>query len=212
MLTPRSGLPLFFVGVFLFVLLLNTLVAQPDRVRLLRSLAVMLGSALVLKFVVLGVAVRAHPGAARRACWWRCSTPRRSADHAGAAVAGAGYLAFFATALFLAGVGALPAARPFSGRPALGSFTRAELEPAPCMQSIRAWRVVRRTKTGIDVLEHAMQGVHTSENRGQIVSFHAEPGIIGMRSEVEVRSFKDTPVEREVIVKMPHVPIAAARR
>ena len=53
MLTPRSGLPLFFVDVFLFVLLLNTLVAQPDRVRLLRSLAVILGSALVLKFVVL---------------------------------------------------------------------------------------------------------------------------------------------------------------
>ena len=53
LLTPRSGLPLFFVDVFLFVLLLNTLVAQPDRVRLLRSLAVILGSALVLKFVVL---------------------------------------------------------------------------------------------------------------------------------------------------------------
>src|SRR5258708_11608610 len=53
MLTPRSGLPLFFVDVFLFVLLLNTLVVQPDRVRLLRSLAVILGSALVLKFVIL---------------------------------------------------------------------------------------------------------------------------------------------------------------
>jgi hypothetical protein len=72
--------------------------------------------------------------------------------------------------------------------------------------------VVRRTKSGIDILEHAMQGVRTSENRGQIVSFHAEPGIIGMRSKVEVRPFQDTPVEREVIVKMPRVPDRRRRR
>jgi hypothetical protein len=65
--------------------------------------------------------------------------------------------------------------------------------------------VIRRAKTGIDVLEHAMQGMRTSENRGQVVTFHADPGIIGMRSRVEVRAFEDTPVEREVIVRMPHV-------
>ena len=53
MLTPHSGLPLFFVDVFLLALLLNTLVALPDRVRLLRSLAVILGSAFVVKFVLL---------------------------------------------------------------------------------------------------------------------------------------------------------------
>jgi hypothetical protein len=64
---------------------------------------------------------------------------------------------------------------------------------------------VKRTKDGIDILEHAMQGVRTSENRGQIVSFHAEPGIIGMRSKTRVRPFADTPVEREVIVQMPRV-------
>ena len=64
---------------------------------------------------------------------------------------------------------------------------------------------LRRTKTAIDVLEHAMQGVRTSENRGQVVTFHADRGIIGMRSKVEVRAFEDTPVEREVIVRMPHV-------
>ena len=62
------------------------------------------------------------------------------------------------------------------------------------------------------MLEHAMQGVHTSENRGQVVSFHAEPGIVGMRSEVEVRAFDDTPVEREVIVKMPRVRDRRRRR
>jgi hypothetical protein len=65
---------------------------------------------------------------------------------------------------------------------------------------------VKRTKEGIDMLEHAMRGVRTSENRGQIVTFHDEPGIVGARSTVEVRAFDDTPVEREVIVKMPRVP------
>jgi len=71
---------------------------------------------------------------------------------------------------------------------------------------------VRRTKSGIDMLEHAMQGVRTSENRGQIVTFHASPGVVGMRSKVEVRAFQDTPVEREVIVKMPRVPDRRRRR
>jgi hypothetical protein len=66
--------------------------------------------------------------------------------------------------------------------------------------------VVKRTKEGIDMLEHAMQGVRTSGNRGQIVSFRDEPGIVGWRSRVAVRAFDDTSVEREVIVKVPRAP------
>jgi hypothetical protein len=113
MLTPRSGLPLFFVDVFLFVLLLNTLVAQPDRVRLLRSLAVILGSALVLKFVVL--ASLAGPSDSRTA---RVLTALFDAATFGTIAQepqspAGGYLAFFSIGLFLIGVGALPAA----GRP-----------------------------------------------------------------------------------------------
>jgi hypothetical protein len=115
MLTPRSGLPLFFVDVFLFVLFLNTLVAQPDRVRLLRSLAVILGSALVLKFVVL--AALSGPSSSRTArvlaALFDAATFGTITQEAQAP--GAGYLAFFAIALFLAGVGALPAARPYGG-------------------------------------------------------------------------------------------------
>lgn len=53
MVTPRSGLPLLFVDIFLFALLVNALVAVDDRMRLLRSLAITLSSALVVKFVVL---------------------------------------------------------------------------------------------------------------------------------------------------------------
>src|SRR6185369_1561041 len=44
MLTPATGLPMFFVSVLFLVLLANTLVAGPDRVRLLRSLAVIFGA------------------------------------------------------------------------------------------------------------------------------------------------------------------------
>ena len=113
-LTPRSGLPLFFVDVFLFVLLLNTLVAQPDRVRLLRSLAVILGSALVLKFVVL--AALSSPSGSRTArvlaALFDAATFGAIAQEPQAAAAG--YAAFFAVGLFLVGVSALPSARPSS--------------------------------------------------------------------------------------------------
>jgi len=114
MLTPRSGLPLFFVDVFLFVLLLNTLVAQPDRVRLLRSLAVILGSALVLKFVVL--ASLSGPSGSRTA---RVLTALFDAATFGTITQEpqapqAGYLAFFAIAMFLAGATLLPPARPYA--------------------------------------------------------------------------------------------------
>jgi hypothetical protein len=123
LLTPRSGLPLFFVDVFLFVLLLNTLVAQPDRVRLLRSLAVILGSALVLKFVVL--ASLSGPSGSRTA---RVLMALFDAATFGSITqepqtAGAGYLAFFAIALFLAGISALPSVRPFSSSTALQSIS-----------------------------------------------------------------------------------------
>jgi hypothetical protein len=122
MLTPRSGLPLFFVDVFLFVLLLNTLVAQPDRVRLLRSLAVILGSALVLKFVVL--AALSGPPGSRTA---RVLIALFDAATFGTVTqepqsAGAGYLAFVASGLFLAGIAALPAC-PERGRGAARSFS-----------------------------------------------------------------------------------------
>jgi hypothetical protein len=119
MLTPRNGLPLFFTDVFLFVLLLNTLVAQPDRVRLLRSLAVILGSALVLKFVVL--ASLSGPSGSRMtrvlvalfdaATFGTISQEPQSP--------GAGYIAFLAIGLFLAGVGALPPAQPYPRSTAL---------------------------------------------------------------------------------------------
>jgi hypothetical protein len=138
MLTPHSGLPLFFVSVFLFVLLLNTLVAQPDRVRLLRSLAVILGSALVLKFVIL--ASLSGPSGSRTArvliALFDAATFGTIAQEPQSP--GGGYLAFLATGLFLVGAAALPAARrgPFTSMVQLDS--RAEVDSAPGVQSPRA--------------------------------------------------------------------------
>lgn len=110
MLTPRQGLPMFFVDVLLFVLLLNTLVATTDRARLLRSLAITLGSALVLKFVIL--AALSGPGTSRTA---RVLVALFDAATFGSIAqtpqsAAGGYLAFLAVALYLAGVSLLPRA------------------------------------------------------------------------------------------------------
>ena len=49
--TPDAGLPHLLFSVYFLVLLINTLAASPDRVRVLRSLAVIFGSA--FRFVQL---------------------------------------------------------------------------------------------------------------------------------------------------------------
>ena len=108
MLTPRSGLPLFFVDVFLFVLLLNTLVAQPDRTRLLRSLAVIFGSTLVLKHVLLAGLSDPSSGQTRRVLVALFDAATFGTITQEPQSAGSGYLAFLSAGLFLAGVAALP--------------------------------------------------------------------------------------------------------
>jgi hypothetical protein len=118
MLAPRSGLPMFFVDVLLFVLLLNTLVATTDRVRLLRSLAVTLGSALVLKFVVL--AALSSPGETRTA---RVLAALFDAATFGSIAqappsSSAGYLAFASVAAYLVGIALLPRPTSTVSRPA----------------------------------------------------------------------------------------------
>jgi hypothetical protein len=61
--------------------------------------------------------------------------------------------------------------------------------------------VVKRNRDGVDAFEHAMQGVHTS-NDHKIVSVTRERGLIGTSSSSDVGVANDTPSEREVIVKM----------
>ena len=108
MLTPRSGVPLLFVNIFLFGLLLNTLVALPDRVHLLRSLAVTLGSGLLLKFVIL--AALSAPGQTRTSrvllALFDAATFGGIAQEAQAPAAG--YIAFLTVAAYLVAVALLP--------------------------------------------------------------------------------------------------------
>jgi len=62
---------------------------------------------------------------------------------------------------------------------------------------------VKRTRDVVDILEHAMQGVHTSENQARIRTFRAESGIVGLSTQTEVHDLEVPQLEREVIVSMP---------
>ena len=113
MLTPATGLPMFFVSVLFLVLLANTLVAGPDRVRLLRSLAVIFGAGLILKFVVLaGLAEPAGRTARVLVALFDAATFGSIAQEPQPAASG--YLAFLTVVLYLTSAALLPgsSARP----------------------------------------------------------------------------------------------------
>jgi hypothetical protein len=118
MITPATGLPLFFVSVFLFVLLVNTLVAWPDRVHLLRSLAVIFGAGLIVKYVVLaGLSEPAGRTAQVLVALFDAATFGSIAQDP--QPASAGYLAFLTAALYLAAAALLPGSLPTSPGTAL---------------------------------------------------------------------------------------------
>ena len=71
--------------------------------------------------------------------------------------------------------------------------------------------VVRRKKENIDMLEHAMMGVRTSETQTRIVSFEGQGGLIGSSSRVEIYVRDENPDDREVIFMMPRVGKARTR-
>lgn len=129
MITPRSGLPRFFVSVFLFVLLVNTLVARPARVPLLRSLAVILGSGLILKYVVLASLSAPSTSATGRVLVALFDAATFGAVAQEAQPAAAGYLALLAIALFLGASALLPPPRR-GLRAELEAASRVQLPPA----------------------------------------------------------------------------------
>ncbi len=65
-MTPETGLLHLFVNVFFVVLLWNTMAARPDRMRLLRSLLVVFGSAFALRYIVLAALYDPGGGLAKR--------------------------------------------------------------------------------------------------------------------------------------------------
>lgn len=63
---PESGLPRLVITLFLFILVLNTLAASPNRTHVLRSTAVIIASTFVLKFIVLAALSDPEGGWVRR--------------------------------------------------------------------------------------------------------------------------------------------------
>lgn len=108
LVTPESGLPRVFASLFLLVLLLNTLAAAPDRLRVLRSLLVILGATFTLKFVVLAALSGPADGRLARALQVlfegvTLGTVSQEAIHPVTS-----YLAFATLVLFLIGLALLP--------------------------------------------------------------------------------------------------------
>ena len=109
LLTPGTGLPRILFSVYFLVQLLTTMAASPDRVRALRSLAVIFGAAFVLKFVVLDAMSDPAGGRLTRVIQLLVEgvtfgTLTQDAHHPAS-----GYLGFVAIVLFLGGVSLLPA-------------------------------------------------------------------------------------------------------
>lgn len=72
---------------------------------------------------------------------------------------------------------------------------------------------VQRTKNGaVDALEHALQGVHTSDNEKRIISVNRKAGLLGTRAVVQIDVVNDSPWEREVIVNLNREPRRRSRR
>lgn len=116
LLTPRTGLPLVMVSGFLFVLLLNTLVAAPDRTRMLRSLMVICGAAFVLKFVILDALADPASGRTKRVLVALLDVATLGTVSQEPLPPIAGYLAFVAVSLYLIAVALLPRGTALSDR------------------------------------------------------------------------------------------------
>lgn len=122
--TPESGLPRLLFSVFFLILLLNTLAASADRVRTLRSLTVIFGSAFILKFIVLAAISDPAGGRLKRLLLimlegLTLGTLTQETFHPAT-----GYLAFFTFVLFMVGLSFLPSQAPLpSDVPRLHSGT-----------------------------------------------------------------------------------------
>lgn len=108
MVTPRSGLPSVIVGLVLLLLLINTLVSRPGRQHVLRSLAVVLGSAFVLKFVVLASLADPQGGRMSRVLIALFDAATLGTITQDPLPAAAGYIAFFLLLCYFIGLAALP--------------------------------------------------------------------------------------------------------
>ncbi|HEU0106898.1 MAG TPA: hypothetical protein VFT38_12050 [Vicinamibacteria bacterium] len=111
-LTPDAGVLRLIFNLFFLFLLWNTLAAQPDRTRLLRSLLVVFGWAYVVRYVALAALADPQAGWTRRLLTVLLEGAS-SGPIAGEATAPlAGYVAFATLALYMTGLGLLPRPAP----------------------------------------------------------------------------------------------------
>jgi hypothetical protein len=105
---PESGLPRLLFSVFLLVLLLNTYAAAPDRVRVLRSMLVIFGSAFTLKFIVLAALSDPEGGRVKHVLQILLEGLTLGALAQDLYRPVTGYVAFLTLSLFVAGLALLP--------------------------------------------------------------------------------------------------------
>lgn len=105
---PEWGLPRLLFNVFLLVLLLNTLAAAPDRIRVLRSMLVIFGSAFVLKFIVLAALSNPAGGWLKRVLLAMLEGLTLGTLSQQVYSPATGYVAFVTLTLFVAGLALLP--------------------------------------------------------------------------------------------------------
>jgi hypothetical protein len=108
LVTPEFGLPRLMVDMFLLALLLNTVAASPSRGHVLRSLAVVFGSAFTLKFIVLAALSDPAGSQLKRLLVVVFEGVTLGALTQDVLHPAAGYLAFLTLSLFLIGLALLP--------------------------------------------------------------------------------------------------------
>ena len=110
-LTPDAGVLRLLFNLFFVFLLWNTLAAQPDRTRLLRSLVVVFGWAYVIRYIALSALADPQGGWTRRIVT-ALLEGASAAPVAGEAMAPlAGYVAFGTVALYMVALVLLPRLR-----------------------------------------------------------------------------------------------------
>jgi len=108
LVTPESGLPFLLFNVFLFVLLVNTLAGAHDRISVLRSMAVIVGAAFILKFIVLGAISDPGESTLKRVLYVLLEGVTLGTLTQPQLHPAAGYIAFATLVLFLVGLAMLP--------------------------------------------------------------------------------------------------------
>jgi hypothetical protein len=129
LLTPDSGLPRLIASLYFLVLMFHTMAADPDRVRLLRSLGVTFGVAFILKFVVLDALADPASGRLGRALQMLLDGVTLGALTQEVQHRAAGYLAFLTLGAFLVSVWMLPSRAGRGERPLPTALTGPRGQP-----------------------------------------------------------------------------------